>query len=181
MGTLKTSAFADKYLPECATKMGCGKTAALDSILVAHQKANSVVQQENNNGVSHKKTEVKKMTEFCPECLKKDIAIKDAEKDHKSELEKLTAAVQTANSHADSLSKELEKSKDLPDFDAIVTHCKTCPTHKAGLEAYNEKLLKSYIENMNKDTATQLARSKGVDLMPDTISLGPNLSRRMRS
>ncbi len=181
MKTIKVSNESHQKLTECASKQGCSIASAFDNLIRQGEEViPASLTSEAGEDNFKTKQEVHKMTEFCPECLKKDIAIDKATDAHKAEVEKLTNAAQVAQSRADALAKELERSKEAPDFDSFISHCKTCPTHKASLEAYNEKLLKDYVNGISRDTAIEIARAKGVDLMPESISLGPELSRRIR-
>jgi hypothetical protein len=129
--------------------------------------------------------EVSKMSDFCPECLKKDIAIKDAEKDHKTETEKLTAAVQTAQSRAEDLAKELKSAREapveetknqMPSVDEFVEHCKTCDTHKPQLRQFMDKVMGA----MSPDEVKAQMKRLGIEESPDRIILTGLGERELR-
>ena len=121
------------------------------------------------------------MNDFCPECLKKDQAKEFADRDHKEQIEKLAAQAANAESRVKAAEDKAASPKELPDFNDFITHCKDCSHHKPQLEAYNENLLKGYVDNMTPEVAAQIAQAKGVELMPEKVELGPGITRRLKT
>ena len=127
--------------------------------------------------------EVRKM-DGCIDCLKKDQEKAFADRDHKSEVEKLTARAQTAESRADAAAKDLERAAEAaknqeppaqqwPDVDTFVEHCKTCDTHKPQLRQFMDKVMGA----MSPDEVKAQMKRLNIEEAPERIIL-TGLGRR---
>lgn len=135
----------------------------------------------SNSNQGNNTTGVKKM-EGCVDCLKKDQAKEFADRDHKAEVEKLTVQVADAVGRANAADERVKELSELPSVDDFMEHCETCSEHGTQLTAWKEKFLKGYVEGMTPQVAAQIAQSKGVDLMPDKLTIEvPGSERRLKT
>jgi hypothetical protein len=182
---------------EVCTVEGCGKTfkdrAGLsghlrfshpDDSAKATAKELAALRDEvtrlSNSNQGNNTTGVKKM-EGCLDCLKKDQAKEFADRDHKAEIERLTAQVADAVGRASAADERVKELSELPSVEDFMTHCENCSEHGPALTAWKEKFLKSYVDGMTPQVAAQIAQAKGVELLPDKMTIEvPGSQRKLR-
>ena len=138
------------------------------------------IPEEFQNFVRQELAKVKatKGDAFCPDCFEKDMLAQFTTRDHKAALEKLEGQVSQLTAEVDKLGKEAHAIPSVGDF---VKHCTDgkCSEHNSEWTAFLNRFKNDYLAGLTKDQVAELARLKGVDLMPDKIVIGPELSKRL--
>ena len=101
----------------------------------------------------------------CFECLKKDMAKTQADRDHADQLKELQAQVAAATQRATASEIAVkEVSSKWPSVDDYVSHCANCDEHKPQLENYNKSILSGFVKNSAKDSVVEMAKLKDMTL-----------------
>jgi len=124
-----------------------------------------------------------KVSDFCPECFKKDMTLKDMAREHKAELakeqgdrEQLRAQLaeamkrpsdneaETWKAKVTQLEAEVAKPRDITElgWDEFAKHCQTCPRHEAQLIEFMTQGQQDILSKLTKDEVKPLAEKHGL-------------------
>ena len=144
---------------------------------LAHGVLNMPSSTELIQEVKQKK-EDSPMTDFCPECLKRDIDLKDAKRDHEFALKEAASEATRAKAElAEALKSRPSELQDIPDWDAIIKHCTdgSCPGHAKQLEDYRLSVGADVVTNLakpeNKAKLSEIAKAAGLEIQQDRITI----------
>jgi RNA polymerase subunit RPABC4/transcription elongation factor Spt4 len=112
--------------------------------------------------------------DFCPECQRKDFKMQLLERDH-------AQALKEKDDQINQLTGALEKMEQ-GHTHFTPEEYENCPNCGPALQKYVESKADQAIAGIiaNKEEAAKIAKAAGLELMPEKITLGPGIIRRLR-
>jgi hypothetical protein len=112
--------------------------------------------------------------DFCPECQSKDFKMQLLERDH-------AQALKEKDDQVNRLTETLEQMKQ-GHTHFVPQEYESCPNCGPELRKYVRSKVSQAIAGItaSREEAAKIAKAAGLDLMPDKIILGPEITRRLR-